>query len=49
MFSVSRLILKWRFVSSVEAQMTAFMKGVNALLPLNSLKIFDENELEVSV
>lgn len=40
-------VIKWRFVSSVEAQMRAFMKGVNALIPQNLLQIFDENELEL--
>ncbi|XP_070202594.1 E3 ubiquitin-protein ligase NEDD4-like isoform X3 [Littorina saxatilis] len=40
-------VIKWRFVSSVEVQMKAFMKGVNALIPQNLLQIFDENELEL--
>lgn len=42
-----RVVIKWRFVSRVEPQMKAFMKGVNALIPQNLLQIFDENELEV--
>ncbi|KAK7496832.1 hypothetical protein BaRGS_00011812 [Batillaria attramentaria] len=41
------LVIRWRFVSSVEVQMKAFMKGVNALIPQNLLQIFDENELEL--
>ncbi|PVD19538.1 hypothetical protein C0Q70_20027 [Pomacea canaliculata] len=41
------VVIKWRFVSRVEPQMKAFMKGVNALIPQNLLQIFDENELEL--
>ncbi|KAL8615914.1 hypothetical protein ACOMHN_034590 [Nucella lapillus] len=40
-------VIKWRFVSRVEPQMKAFMKGLNALVPQNLLQIFDENEVEL--
>ncbi|XP_064610095.1 LOW QUALITY PROTEIN: E3 ubiquitin-protein ligase NEDD4-like [Liolophura sinensis] len=41
------LVIKWRFVSRVEIQMTAFMKGFSALVPQDMLRIFDENEVEL--
>ena len=44
---LSRHVIRWRFVSRVETQMKAFMKGLNALIPQNLLQIFDENEVEV--
>uniref|UniRef100_F1KRU4 HECT-type E3 ubiquitin transferase n=1 Tax=Ascaris suum TaxID=6253 RepID=F1KRU4_ASCSU len=43
------LVIKWRFVSRVEAQMKALMKGVHELVPSNLLSIFDPNELELLV
>ncbi|CAG9534504.1 unnamed protein product [Cercopithifilaria johnstoni] len=43
------LIIKWRFVSRVEDQMKALMKGVHELIPPNLLSIFDPNELELLV
>uniref|UniRef100_A0AAF5Q0H4 E3 ubiquitin-protein ligase n=1 Tax=Wuchereria bancrofti TaxID=6293 RepID=A0AAF5Q0H4_WUCBA len=43
------LIIKWRFVSRVEEQMKALMKGVHELIPPNLLSIFDPNELELLV
>lgn len=43
------LIIKWRFVSRVEEQMKALMKGVHELIPSNLLSIFDPNELELLV
>ncbi|VDK45621.1 unnamed protein product [Anisakis simplex] len=43
------LVIKWRFVSRVEAQMKALMKGVHELIPSNLLSIFDPNELELLV
>uniref|UniRef100_A0A0A9Z0S7 E3 ubiquitin-protein ligase n=1 Tax=Lygus hesperus TaxID=30085 RepID=A0A0A9Z0S7_LYGHE len=42
-----RLVIEWRFVSRVQEQMNAFLEGFNALVPLNFIKIFDENELEL--
>ncbi|KAL3998524.1 HECT-domain (ubiquitin-transferase) family protein [Acanthocheilonema viteae] len=41
------LIIKWRFVSRVEEQMKALMKGVHEVIPPNLLSIFDPNELEL--
>ncbi|VDN02159.1 unnamed protein product [Thelazia callipaeda] len=43
------LIIKWRFVSRVEYQMKALMKGVHEMIPPNLLSIFDPNELELLV
>ncbi|MCP9258022.1 E3 ubiquitin-protein ligase NEDD4 [Dirofilaria immitis] len=43
------LIIKWRFVSRVEKQMKALMKGIHELIPSNLLSIFDPNELELLV
>ncbi|XP_050098938.1 E3 ubiquitin-protein ligase Nedd-4-like isoform X1 [Anopheles aquasalis] len=42
-----RLVIQWRFVSRVQDQMQAFLDGFGSLVPLNLLKIFDENELEL--
>ncbi|XP_052862472.1 E3 ubiquitin-protein ligase Nedd-4-like isoform X2 [Anopheles cruzii] len=42
-----RLVIQWRFVSRVQDQMHAFLDGFGSLVPLNLLKIFDENELEL--
>ncbi|KAM3959450.1 LOW QUALITY PROTEIN: E3 ubiquitin-protein ligase Nedd4 [Aphomia sociella] len=42
-----KLVIQWRFVSRVQEQMSAFLEGFGALVPLNLLKIFDENELEL--
>ncbi|XP_034249762.1 E3 ubiquitin-protein ligase Nedd-4 isoform X2 [Thrips palmi] len=41
------LVIKWRFVSRVQEQMNAFLNGFSCLVPLNLIKIFDENELEL--
>ncbi|XP_052794019.1 E3 ubiquitin-protein ligase NEDD4-like isoform X2 [Mya arenaria] len=41
------LIVKWRFVSRIEAQMKSFMKGFNELIATSMLSIFDENEMEL--
>ena len=41
------MVIQWRFVSRVEAQMRAFLDGFKDLIPLSMLKIFDENELEL--
>ncbi|XP_054277378.1 E3 ubiquitin-protein ligase Nedd-4-like isoform X2 [Macrosteles quadrilineatus] len=42
-----KLVIEWRFVARVQDQMNAFLDGFNALVPLNLIKIFDENELEL--
>lgn len=47
LYSNSRLVIQWRFVSRVQEQMNAFLKGFQSLIPLHLLKIFDENELEL--
>ncbi|XP_059479134.1 E3 ubiquitin-protein ligase Nedd-4 isoform X2 [Neocloeon triangulifer] len=41
------LVIEWRFVARVKEQMQAFLEGFSALVPLNLIKIFDENELEL--
>nr|XP_022331309.1 E3 ubiquitin-protein ligase NEDD4-like isoform X2 [Crassostrea virginica] len=41
------LVIQWRFMSRIEAQMRSFMKGFSCLVPLEMIKIFDENELEL--
>lgn len=41
------LVIQWRFMSRIEAQMKSFMKGFASLVPLEMIKIFDENELEL--
>jgi len=40
------LVIKWRFVDRVQAQMKAIMKGLEEVVPLDSLQVFDERELE---
>ncbi|KAG5677964.1 hypothetical protein PVAND_007676 [Polypedilum vanderplanki] len=42
-----RLVIQWRFESRVKEQMQAFLDGFGSIVPLNHLKIFDENELEL--
>ncbi|KAK7913079.1 hypothetical protein WMY93_013290 [Mugilogobius chulae] len=41
------LVIQWRFVNRVQKQMTAFKEGFFELIPLDVIKIFDENELEL--
>ncbi|RWS28079.1 E3 ubiquitin-protein ligase Nedd-4-like isoform X2, partial [Leptotrombidium deliense] len=41
------LVIQWRFVSRVFAQMDAFLQGFNEIVPLQMIKVFDENELEL--
>lgn len=41
------LVIQWRFVSRIQPQMTAFLDGFDEVLPLNLIKLFDENELEL--
>ncbi|XP_037904252.1 E3 ubiquitin-protein ligase Nedd-4 isoform X2 [Hermetia illucens] len=42
-----KLVIEWRFVSRVKDQMSAFLEGFGSIIPLNLLKIFDANELEL--
>ncbi|KAL3307850.1 neural precursor cell expressed, developmentally down-regulated [Cichlidogyrus casuarinus] len=42
-------LIKRKFVSRVEKQMNAFMKGFNEVVSLDSIKIFDPNELELLI
>lgn len=42
-----KCIIQWRFVGRVQEQMNAFLEGFSELVPLNIIKIFDENELEL--
>ncbi|XP_018573416.1 E3 ubiquitin-protein ligase Nedd-4 isoform X4 [Anoplophora glabripennis] len=42
-----KCIIQWRFVGRVQEQMNAFLDGFSDLIPLNLVKIFDENELEL--
>ncbi|XP_021697533.1 E3 ubiquitin-protein ligase Nedd-4 isoform X2 [Aedes aegypti] len=42
-----KLVIEWRFVARVKDQMSAFLDGFGQIVPLNLLKIFDENELEL--
>ncbi|XP_041074644.1 E3 ubiquitin-protein ligase NEDD4-like isoform X3 [Polyodon spathula] len=41
------LVIQWRFVNRVQQQMSAFKEGFYELVPLDLIKIFDENELEL--
>jgi len=41
------LVIQWRFVARVLPQMNSFLEGYNELVPLQMLKVFDENELEL--
>ncbi|KAJ8343542.1 hypothetical protein SKAU_G00308710 [Synaphobranchus kaupii] len=41
------LVIQWRFVNRILKQMTAFKEGFYELIPLDVIKIFDENELEL--
>uniref|UniRef100_A0A8C6UJM3 E3 ubiquitin-protein ligase n=1 Tax=Neogobius melanostomus TaxID=47308 RepID=A0A8C6UJM3_9GOBI len=42
------LVIQWRFMNRVQKQMTAFKEGFFELIPQDVIKIFDENELEVT-
>ena len=44
-----QLVIKWRFVSCVQAQMDNFLAGFNELVPLNLIKNFDAEELELLI
>ncbi|XP_055521166.1 E3 ubiquitin-protein ligase NEDD4-like isoform X3 [Leucoraja erinacea] len=41
------LVIQWRFVNRVQKQMNGFMEGFTELVPIDLIKIFDENELEL--
>ncbi|XP_050948579.1 E3 ubiquitin-protein ligase NEDD4-like isoform X5 [Labeo rohita] len=41
------LVIQWRFVNRVQKQMNAFLEGFTELIPVDLIKIFDENELEL--
>lgn len=41
------LVIQWRFASRVRPQMNAFLEGLNELVPLALLRLFDEHELEL--
>ncbi|XP_056371626.1 E3 ubiquitin-protein ligase NEDD4-like, partial [Oenanthe melanoleuca] len=41
------LVIQWRFVNRVQKEMNAFLEGFTELLPIDPIKIFDENELEL--
>merc|ERR550519_713547 len=41
------LIIQWRFISRIKMQMHRFMGGFNDVIPLSSIKIFDEGEIEL--
>lgn len=41
------LVIQWRFVSRIEPQMNAFLEGFGEIVPMNLIKLFDENELEL--
>jgi len=40
--------MKWRFSDRVRHQMSAFITGFSEFVPHDLLKIFDENEVEVT-
>ncbi len=40
-------MLEWRLVKSIEPQMNEILRGCQDILPLESLQLFDEKELEV--
>lgn len=41
------LVIQWRFVSRIQQQMNAFLEGFDEVVPLNLIRVFDENELEL--
>ncbi|KAL0279413.1 UNVERIFIED_CONTAM: hypothetical protein PYX00_000980 [Menopon gallinae] len=41
------LVIQYHIVTRVKEQMDAFLEGFSCLVPLNVIKIFDENELEL--
>lgn len=43
-----RLAVQRRFCGRIKEQMDAFNRGFDEIIPRQCLKVFDENELEVS-
>jgi hypothetical protein len=41
------LVINYRFVDRITKQMDALKQGIQEILPLESLKMFDEKEVEV--
>ena len=41
------LVIDWRFVSRVKAQLSSFLEGFHEIIPKKMIEIFDENELEL--
>lgn len=41
------LVINYRFVQRIALQMNALKHGFQEILPLESIKIFDEKEVEV--
>lgn len=48
-FHCFSLVVKRRFCGRIAQQMNAFNVGFRELVPASLIKIFDENELEVSL
>ncbi|KAJ8029306.1 E3 ubiquitin-protein ligase NEDD4 [Holothuria leucospilota] len=42
-----QLVIEWRFVNRIRKQMESFMDGFTDLIPIELLKVFDENEIEL--
>ncbi|PIK54323.1 putative E3 ubiquitin-protein ligase NEDD4 [Apostichopus japonicus] len=42
-----KLVIEWRFVNRIKIQMAAFKEGFAELIPIEDLKVFDENEIEL--
>lgn len=38
--------INWKFVDRIASQVKSFKKGINDVIPLSKLAVFDENELE---
>lgn len=41
------LVINYRFMQRIASQMNALKQGFQEILPLDSLKVFDEKEVEV--
>jgi E3 ubiquitin-protein ligase NEDD4-like len=41
------LVISYRFVQRIATQMNALKQGFQDILPLDSIKLFDEKEVEV--
>jgi len=46
-YSSFSLVINYRFVQRIATQMNALKQGFQDILPLDSLKMFDEKEVEV--